>query len=319
MLGFDKFFENKTLMFSAGAVAFLVAALLILFIFRLAFGRRLHMPGGGRTRQPRLGVVDAFDLDRQRQLVLVRRDNVEHLVMIGGPNDVLIESQIVRAEAREAARPRDKEPTVSPLSWPAGQAQPPAPPQPSTPPPSLPAEPKLVPEEPVAARELPPPPAQTPAVAAAPTPAVVPAAPAAAPTRPPFLPLPPRRTTVPPPSFGPKPAAPPLESPAEGTIVTPGARAVPPRTPSTPPSFLRPRPVPNPTTATSASPGSAASGPGATAAPPVAAPATPGPSAAPAVASPQSAKSDKAPTPLDALESLEEEMAKLLGRNMKES
>ena len=96
--------ENKALMIGAAAVAFFVAAVLILLVFRLAFGRRLRMPGG-RARQMRLGIVDAFDLDRQRQLVIVRRDNIEHLVMIGGPNDILIESQIIRTEAR----PRDKE------------------------------------------------------------------------------------------------------------------------------------------------------------------------------------------------------------------
>ena len=68
-----------------------IAALIVLAIFyRLAFAHRLRVPGG-RTRQPRLGLVDAFSLDGQRQLVLVRRDNVEHLVMIGGPNDVLVE------------------------------------------------------------------------------------------------------------------------------------------------------------------------------------------------------------------------------------
>ena len=66
--------------------------------YRLAFAHRLRVPGG-RTRQPRLGLVDAFSLDGQRQLVLVRRDNIEHLVMIGGPNDVLVESQINRAVA----------------------------------------------------------------------------------------------------------------------------------------------------------------------------------------------------------------------------
>ncbi len=96
--------ENRGLMIGAAAVAFFVAAVLILLVFRLAFGRRLRMPGG-RARQMRLGIVDAFDLDRQRQLVIVRRDNVEHLVMIGGPNDILIESQIIRTEARS----RDKD------------------------------------------------------------------------------------------------------------------------------------------------------------------------------------------------------------------
>jgi hypothetical protein len=102
--------ENKGLMIGAAAVAFFVAAVLILLVFRLAFGRRLRMPGGGRARQMRLGIVDAFDLDRQRQLVIVRRDNIEHLVMIGGPNDILIESQISRADARrDVDTRRDKE------------------------------------------------------------------------------------------------------------------------------------------------------------------------------------------------------------------
>src|SRR3984893_16583598 len=81
-----------------------VAPLIALaIVFRLTVAHRLRVPGG-RTRQPRLGLVDAFSLDGQRQLVLIRRDNIEHLVMIGGPNDVLVESQINRAAvpARES-------------------------------------------------------------------------------------------------------------------------------------------------------------------------------------------------------------------------
>ena len=49
---------------------------------------------GGRARQPRLAVVDATAVDARRRLVLVRRDNVEHLIMIGGPTDIVIESRI---------------------------------------------------------------------------------------------------------------------------------------------------------------------------------------------------------------------------------
>ena len=80
--------------------------MVLALVYRLVFAHRLRVPGG-RTRQPRLGLVDAFSLDGQRQLVLVRRDNVEHLVMIGGPNDVLIEPQINRAmaPARENNQP----------------------------------------------------------------------------------------------------------------------------------------------------------------------------------------------------------------------
>ena len=65
-------------------------------ILRRITGGRLKFPGqGARARQPRLGIVDVFEMDRQRQLVLLRRDNVEHLVMIGGPNDLVIEASIV--------------------------------------------------------------------------------------------------------------------------------------------------------------------------------------------------------------------------------
>jgi flagellar protein FliO/FliZ len=55
-----------------------------------------------RGRQPRLAVIDAAAVDGRRRLVLIRRDNVEHLLMIGGPSDVVIEPNIVRAaSARE--------------------------------------------------------------------------------------------------------------------------------------------------------------------------------------------------------------------------
>ena len=36
-----------------------------------------------RGRMPRLAVIDAAAVDGRRRLVLVRRDNIEHLLMIG--------------------------------------------------------------------------------------------------------------------------------------------------------------------------------------------------------------------------------------------
>src|SRR5437660_2065545 len=50
-----------------------------------------------RGRMPRLAVIDAAAVDGRRRLVLVRRDNIEHLIMIGGPSDVVVETNIVRA------------------------------------------------------------------------------------------------------------------------------------------------------------------------------------------------------------------------------
>ena len=135
----ESFFANKSFTLLVAALAFLAAVILLSVIFRFAFGRRLRLPRNGRARQPRLGTVDAFDLDRQRQLVIIRRDNVEHLLMIGGPNDLVIESQIIRAESREPRdlrdarirekEVRDKEPRDA-VSWPSPTESPsPCPPQ----------------------------------------------------------------------------------------------------------------------------------------------------------------------------------------------
>jgi hypothetical protein len=75
----------------------------ILWIVR---GRRGPSPfvRGGRNRQPRLQVLDAAAVDTRRRLVLVRRDDVEHLIMIGGPTDIVIESGIFPATRSTEAR-----------------------------------------------------------------------------------------------------------------------------------------------------------------------------------------------------------------------
>lgn len=71
-------------------------ALLCLFIVLWILRNRAPSPfvRGGRNRQPRLQVLDAAAIDTRRRIVLIRRDNVEHLVMIGGPTDIVIESGI---------------------------------------------------------------------------------------------------------------------------------------------------------------------------------------------------------------------------------
>jgi flagellar protein FliO/FliZ len=84
-----------------------------------------------RGRQPRLAVLEHTLVEGRRRLYLVRRDNVEHLLLIGGPTDIVVEPNIVRATAaaREAAVARppaaDALPRAIPLpdspgngSWP---------------------------------------------------------------------------------------------------------------------------------------------------------------------------------------------------------
>ncbi|KAF0124307.1 MAG: hypothetical protein FD148_2508, partial [Methylocystaceae bacterium] len=118
----DKF--TQLLPALAALVAFLVAAVLLLYIFRLLFGRRLRSPGG-RNRARRLDVVDVYDLDRERQLVIVRRDNIEHLLLIGGPNDILVEATISRLEGAVSRGPEQRPGAPAAANWPAEPSAPP--------------------------------------------------------------------------------------------------------------------------------------------------------------------------------------------------
>ncbi len=82
-----------------------IALLCLVGILRFLRGRNGPSPfvRGGRNRNPRLQVLDAAAVDARRRLVLVRRDNVEHLVMIGGPTDIVIETGITSAPDHRAA------------------------------------------------------------------------------------------------------------------------------------------------------------------------------------------------------------------------
>ncbi|HEV7878496.1 flagellar biosynthetic protein FliO [Bradyrhizobium sp.] len=94
-------------------LAFFFAFVVVLALIGLAAwlvrrfaGNRLGA-NANRGRMPRLAVIDAAAVDNRRRLVLVRRDNVEHLLMIGGPTDIVVEPNIVRAlPARDQAPQR---------------------------------------------------------------------------------------------------------------------------------------------------------------------------------------------------------------------
>jgi hypothetical protein len=81
-------------------IAFVVVLALIgatAWVVRRFGANRLGGSAGRGRQQPRLAVIDAANVDGRRKLVLIRRDNIEHLLMIGGPSDVVIEPNIVRA------------------------------------------------------------------------------------------------------------------------------------------------------------------------------------------------------------------------------
>ena len=70
------------------AIVCLCAVIIAILIYKL-----LNQRVRGRKGQ-RLGISEFHELDKTRRIVLVRRDDVEHLIMIGGNQDVVIESGI---------------------------------------------------------------------------------------------------------------------------------------------------------------------------------------------------------------------------------
>jgi hypothetical protein len=67
-----------------------IAALIILAMILAKLLR-----GSVRGRKgSRLGISEYYEIDKSRRLVLVRRDEVEHLLLIGGGQDVVIEDKI---------------------------------------------------------------------------------------------------------------------------------------------------------------------------------------------------------------------------------
>jgi flagellar protein FliO/FliZ len=68
-----------------------VLALIALLTFaarRLGFARTTR----GRGNRRRLAIAEVMPVDARRRLVLLKRDNVEHLVLLGPTQDLLIET-----------------------------------------------------------------------------------------------------------------------------------------------------------------------------------------------------------------------------------
>ncbi|NTC18500.1 flagellar biosynthetic protein FliO, partial [Agrobacterium tumefaciens] len=156
-------YGNNLIVAVVGVGLALLVLAIVLWILRRRGGAAPFIRGG-RNRQPRLQVLDATAVDARRRLVLVRRDNVEHLVMIGGPTDIVIESGIgaipivrevrepqeaeLKALPRQDSEPKRAEPPTPRESRPALPQQPIAA-----------ASPASLPEEPVKQPQRPEPPA----------------------------------------------------------------------------------------------------------------------------------------------------------------
>lgn len=350
------------------ALRLLIAFAVVLVLMAITFWLLRRFAGTrlgtvGRGRQPRLAVIDAAAVDGRRRLVLIRRDNVEHLLLIGGPADVVVEQNIVRAVP--VAPPREI-PARGPAAEtparaePLARVEPPPRPQPPARPEAPVHPPETIPAAPPAARVREPQPRPERAPRPEPRPPLWPEARAAAPRREtPEMPLDQPEAPV----RSPRPAermAPPRRqaepaTEARATFAAPGD--IKPVSPSIDanmseltqrldaalrrPGVVRPRPpaarppvseAPAPSTpapATPAAPAAAAPPPepkpearapvsGSAEAAPAAKPSdggpAPQPSQPPAPAKSEKAEGSKRATGKTVFDSLEEEMASLLGR-----
>ena len=143
---------SQALLWALLALLLLVVLLVVIKLIRgMTFGTFV---AGGRNRKNRLAVMDATAVDSHRRLVLVRRDDIEHLLLIGGATDIVVESDIRIGQRRP----------VAPAPEPVREVQPPA---------SLQAQQLPAPQAPAPTRRAPeparatPPPAPPPRAAAA--------------------------------------------------------------------------------------------------------------------------------------------------------
>ena len=85
--GFENLWAISTV---AGAIIVVLAIVLFVLRARGALTAR---------RMGRLSVIDFCEVDKTRRLVIVRRDSTEHLLLIGGAQDLLIEKALNKPEA----------------------------------------------------------------------------------------------------------------------------------------------------------------------------------------------------------------------------
>lgn len=104
-------------------IAFVIAVMFVVLaaILLLAWAAKRYM-GGGRAARPkgsplrrrerRLGLVEAASISPRHKLVLVRRDDTEHLLLLGGTTELVVESRIAGVPAERHGETRHREPQL---------------------------------------------------------------------------------------------------------------------------------------------------------------------------------------------------------------
>lgn len=70
------------------------------------FGLIARVTAGGPNKIKRLDIIEVLTVDARRRLILLRRDNVEHLVLLGPERDTLIETGV----PTQPAQPQEPQP-----------------------------------------------------------------------------------------------------------------------------------------------------------------------------------------------------------------
>ena len=107
----------------AALILLLIVLIIIKLVRSLTFGTFV---AGGRNRKARLAVMDATAVDSNRRLVLVRRDDIEHLLLIGGASDIVVERDIRLSQRRPvlSGDSHDPAPRAQPHEQPAARPVP---------------------------------------------------------------------------------------------------------------------------------------------------------------------------------------------------
>lgn len=79
-----------------GALIFVIGLMIILALLAKKFGLAGALPSNSNSK--RLSVVESIPLDTRRRAVILKRDDVEHLVILGAQNEIVVETGIKTSE-----------------------------------------------------------------------------------------------------------------------------------------------------------------------------------------------------------------------------
>lgn len=103
LLGFEATYV--TMILALGIV--LVLIVLAVWLIKM-LGEATRSVGRGRNK--RLSIIDSVSIDQKRQAIIIRRDEVEYLIVTGGPNDLVVDAGFPAPPPLPARAPRRGQP-----------------------------------------------------------------------------------------------------------------------------------------------------------------------------------------------------------------